>query len=60
MTKRVVITGMGAICGLGQNVNDIWNGLLEGRSGVSIADSYDISSLAIQIAGEVKNFEISE
>ena len=60
MTKRVVITGMGAICGLGHNLNDIWNGLLEGRSGVSVADSYDISSLAIQIAGEVKNFEISD
>ncbi|OIQ19152.1 MAG: beta-ketoacyl-[acyl-carrier-protein] synthase II [Bacteriovorax sp. MedPE-SWde] len=60
MTRRVAITGMGTICALGHNLNDVWNGLTEGRSGISQVENYDIDKLAIKIAGEVKDFEISE
>ncbi len=60
MRRRVVITGMGTICSLGHNLNDVWNGLIEGKSGISKVEGYDISTLPIQIAGEVKNFELSE
>jgi 3-oxoacyl-[acyl-carrier-protein] synthase II len=58
--RRVAITGMGTICGLGHNLNDVWNGLVEGCSGISTAESYDVEKLAIKIVGEVKNFELSE
>ena len=58
--RRVVITGMGTICGLGHNLNDVWNGLTEGKSGISTAESYDVSDLKIKICGEVKNFELDE
>ena len=47
MKRRVAITGMGTICGLGHNLNDTWNGLVEGKSGVSTVDSYDIEKLPI-------------
>lgn len=60
MKRRVVITGMGTICSLGHNLNDVWSGLIEGKSGISTVENYDISTLAIQIAGEVKNFVLSE
>ncbi|MFG1482836.1 beta-ketoacyl-ACP synthase II [Halobacteriovorax sp. HFRX-2_2] len=58
--KRVVITGLGTICGLGQNTQEVWNGLIEGKSGISEAESFPIPDLAIKIAGEVKNFELDE
>lgn len=60
MSNRVVITGMGAICGLGHNLNDVWSNVVKGKSGISKVEHRDISKLAVQIAGEVKNFSLSE
>ncbi len=64
MTKqnenRVVITGMDAICGLGHNIGEIWNCLIEGKSGISLIEYHDTENLPVKIAGEVKNFTISE
>lgn len=50
--KRVVITGMGAITSLG-NLEDFWNGLLTGQSGIRQIRSFDASSFSTRIAGEV-------
>jgi 3-oxoacyl-[acyl-carrier-protein] synthase II len=60
--NRVVITGMGAICGLGNDLGQIWNGLIEGRSGISFLDSPDVSpeKTPVKIAGQVKNFSLNE
>lgn len=58
--QRVAITGMGAICGLGNNIPQIWENALAGKSGVSIVESFDTTNLPIKIAGEVKNFSLSE
>lgn len=60
MQNRVAVTGIGAICGLGQNLSEIWPALIEGKSGISQVNHFDISTLKIQIAGEVKDFSISE
>ncbi|MCB9059895.1 MAG: beta-ketoacyl-ACP synthase II [Halobacteriovoraceae bacterium] len=57
--KKVAITGMGAICGLGNNLNDIWSNLIEGKSGVSNIEVNAIDDLAVKFAGEVKNFSLS-
>ncbi len=57
--NRVVITGMGAITCLGLNVNDFWNGLLEGKSVADIATKCDISDIASKVAYEIKNFEVT-
>ena len=54
--RRVVITGMGALTPLGLNVEDTWQGLLAGRSGIDRITLLDLSECACQIGGEVKGF----
>ncbi len=58
--QRVAITGMGAICGLGKNLPEIWAKATNGESGVSIVETLDTENLPIKIGGEVKNFELAE
>jgi 3-oxoacyl-[acyl-carrier-protein] synthase II len=59
--NRVAVTGLGAMCGLGNNLNDVWNNAVAGKSGVSkIANIEDQKMWPVQIAGRVKDFEISE
>jgi len=55
--KRVVITGMGAVTPLAQNVAETWKALLAGRSGVGPITLFDASTFPTTIAGEVKNFD---
>lgn len=58
MTKRrVVITGMGAVCPLGNSVEDIWPALIQGRSGIGPITLFDASCFPTRIAGEVKDFD---
>ncbi|MEC8623996.1 MAG: beta-ketoacyl-ACP synthase II [Bdellovibrionota bacterium] len=59
--NRVAITGMGAICGLGHSLPEIWKKIKDGESGISkVEHSYADKDLPINIAGEVKNFTINE
>ncbi|MEM7761424.1 MAG: beta-ketoacyl-ACP synthase II [Cyanobacteria bacterium P01_A01_bin.40] len=58
--KRVVITGLGAITPIGNNLADYWDGLLQGRNGVGSITLFDASQHACQIAAEVKNFDPHE
>jgi 3-oxoacyl-[acyl-carrier-protein] synthase II len=53
---RVVITGMGALTPLGLTVEDTWEGLLAGRSGIDRVTSVDLSECPVQIGGELKDF----
>jgi len=55
--KRVVITGLGAITPLGNDVKTTWNNMLQGRSGIDLIKSFDTSKHTVKIAGEVKNFQ---
>lgn len=55
--KRVVITGMGAITPLGNNVNDYWNGLINGVSGAGPITRFDASKFKTRFACEVKGFD---
>ena len=57
MPRRVVVTGIGMICAVGNNVPDAWQALLAGKSGVERITSFDASQFACQIAAEVKNFD---
>jgi len=57
MSERVVITGLGAITPLGLTVQETWEGLVAGRSGVGPITQFDASSFPTRIAGEVKGFD---
>lgn len=54
--KRIVITGLGVITSLGQDIQTLWKNLLEGKSGVSRITSFDASGYDSQIAAEIKEF----
>ena len=55
--KRVVVTGMGALTPLGNNVQDYWNGLVNGVSGAAPITRFDASKFKTRFACEVKNFD---
>jgi 3-oxoacyl-[acyl-carrier-protein] synthase II len=59
-TRRVVITGLGAITPLGNTVQETWSGIIEGKSGISTIDSFDISSFATTFGGVIRNFDIAD
>ena len=58
--RRVVITGLGAVTPLGNDVASTWNQLIAGQSGIATISTFDASAISSQIAGEVKNFDVSE
>lgn len=55
--RRVVVTGLGAVTPLGNNVQEFWEGLCGGRSGISHITRFDTQDFPIRIAGEVKGFD---
>jgi 3-oxoacyl-[acyl-carrier-protein] synthase II len=55
--RRVVITGLGLICGVGNTAPEIWRQLLAGASGVSQIKGFDPTGFPVTIAAEVKNFD---
>ncbi|MED5562235.1 MAG: beta-ketoacyl-ACP synthase II [Cyanobacteriota bacterium] len=55
---RVVVTGLGAITPIGNNVADYWKGLTSGRNGVAPISLFDASAHACRFAAEVKNFDV--
>lgn len=57
MARRVVVTGLGLICGVGNTSAEIWKSIVAGRSGVAKITHFDASNHACQIAAEVKNFD---
>jgi len=57
MRKQIVVTGLGAVTPLGNDVPTLWEGLLAGRSGVGPITLFDPSHLGVRIAAEVKNFD---
>jgi len=57
MSKRVVVTGLGAITPVGNNVSDFWNALKSAFCGIDRITSFDPTGFDSQIAGEVKNFD---
>ena len=54
--KKIVITGMGAVTPIGIGVDEYWKNLTEGKSGIDTIKSFDPSELAVQFAGEIKDF----
>jgi 3-oxoacyl-[acyl-carrier-protein] synthase II len=56
--RRVVVTGLGIVCPIGNTVAEAWSSVLAAKSGIGRITRFDASPLSSQIAGEVKNFEV--
>ncbi|HLD40740.1 MAG TPA: beta-ketoacyl-ACP synthase II [Candidatus Omnitrophota bacterium] len=57
MKRRVVVTGLGVISPVGNDIGTFWFSLLAGKSGIGMAKSFDVSAFDSRIAGEVKDFD---
>jgi len=57
--RRVVITGLGLVSPVGNTVEEGWQNILAGRSGIAHVTKFDTSTFPVQIAGEVRNFDIT-
>lgn len=57
MERRVVITGLGAICPVGNTVTDFWESLKAGKSGLNFIQGYDDVDLPVRIVAQVKDFD---
>jgi len=60
LSRRVVVTGLGAITPIGNNVQDYWNALSNGVSGAAHITQFDASKFKTQFACEVKNFDVTQ
>lgn len=58
--RRVVITGLGVVSPVGNTVEQAWQNILAGRSGVDRITRFDVSSFPVQVGGEVKDFDIAQ
>ncbi len=58
--KKIVITGMGAVTPVGIGVDEYWKNIIAGKSGIDTIKSFDPSELAVQFAGEIKDFDPTE
>lgn len=59
-TRRVVITGMGLITPLGNDLDTSWDAIKNGKSGIETLDHFDVSAFSTQFGGAIKNFDCSE
>jgi 3-oxoacyl-[acyl-carrier-protein] synthase II len=60
MTRRVVVTGVGVVTALGNNVSEFWDNLCAGKSGVSHLQRFDPTDFKVRFGGEIKDFSAEE
>lgn len=60
MKKRVVVTGLGVVSSLSNEVNDFWNNIVNGISGINYIERFDTEQFAVKIGAEVKKFNIED
>ncbi|EPD52046.1 beta-ketoacyl-ACP synthase II [Paenisporosarcina sp. FSL H8-0542] len=58
--ERVVITGMGVVSPIGNNLKTFWNNLINGESGISLIDTFDVTNHKAKIAGVIRDFDADE
>jgi 3-oxoacyl-[acyl-carrier-protein] synthase II len=57
LTRRVVVTGIGLLCGVGNTTPEVWRNLLAGKSGMAPISCFDTTGFSVTFAAEVKNFD---
>ncbi len=60
MERRVVITGLGAVTPIGNNTNDFWEGIKEGKCGIDEITRFDITNFKVKLAAELKDFNAED
>lgn len=58
--RRVVVTGLGAVTPIGNNVEEFWNGIVEGKCGIDEITAFDTTNFKVKLAAEVKNLNVEE
>jgi 3-oxoacyl-[acyl-carrier-protein] synthase II len=58
--RRVVITGLGAVTPIANTVAETWDGIINGKSGITPIDSFDISAFSTTFGGVIRNFDITQ
>lgn len=56
--RRVVVTGLGAVTPIGNNVEDFWKGIVEAKCGIDEIKSFDTTNFKVKLAGEVKDLDV--
>ena len=60
MERRVVVTGIGAITPIGNNVDEFWNSIKEGKCGIDTIRSFDVTDFKVKLAAEIKEYNPEE
>jgi len=60
LKRRVVVTGMGMLCPLGNNVEDSWHGAIDGRSGISEITRFDTEGFSVKIGGQISGLDVTD
>lgn len=60
MTRRVVITGLGCVTPIGNNVNDAWESILQNKCGVNLITGFNTENYKVKVAAEIKDFHPEE
>lgn len=58
--RRVVVTGLGIVSPVGNSIEQAWQNILSGRSGIDRISRFDASTFPVQIAGEVRDFDVAQ
>jgi 3-oxoacyl-[acyl-carrier-protein] synthase II len=58
LQRRVVVTGLGLLCGVGNTAPELWQGLMAGKSGMAEITAFDLTGHSVRFAAEVKNFDV--
>lgn len=58
--RRVVITGLGALSPVGNNVDDCWANIIDGKSGIGPIERFDVSDFPVRISGSLKGFNVTD
>ena len=56
--RRVVVTGLGMLTPVGNSVDETWNNIIAGKSGISLIDHFDTSDFSVRIAGSIRNLDL--
>jgi len=58
--RRVVVTGLGMLSPVGNNVTETWNNIQNGVSGIGLIEHFDTSDFSVRIGGSIKNFDATD